>query len=262
MKIDISAIVKPKRPIVLRPIATTQAQANRLYKIMVQPVRSWELAWENSIRPEYERTLSQMTADSPSDIEGIIERTDNGIVNWTLAIFRGLFTAWETQISMWHMRRFVGNLKYATNIDLTSIISSTPEPETIEAILQRNVNLVRSISDQTRERIADIVFRGLTSRTPVRDVAREIHKATGISRARARRIASDQTVKLSAALDRARLQEIGITEFQWIHSGKKHPREWHKERNGKRFKFNDPELRGDMPGEQPFCGCKAQGVIE
>lgn len=262
MKLDLALAANLRRPKILPAIETTKAQADRLYRVYIQPVRMWDRAWQDQIRPEYERTLAGMSTDSVFDIQAIMEAVNSVIVRLTASIWTDEISAWIGSIDTWHMRRFVSNLKYATNVDLSSMIRAGSEPETIDAILQRNVSLVRSVSDQTRERISDAVYRGLTQRMPVRDVARDVAKATGLGRKRALRISSDQTVKMSAALDRARMQEVGITEFEWMHSGKVHPRLWHLERNGERFRFDDPKLRGDMPGDQPFCGCKARGIIE
>lgn len=259
MKLEINFGVR--RTQVLRPIVTTQAQANTFYRIYAKPLAIWQEGARTRILPEYTRTLSEMVTDSPNDIELIIQQIASEI-EALIADWRFLFRVAIGDISMWHLRRLVGNLKYATNVDLSSMLTANDMPETLEAVLNRNVELIRNISDQARGRIGDIVFRGFTSRAPVAEIAREINGALDLGRKRARRIASDQVVKLSAALDRGRMQEIGITEFQWDHSGKAHPREWHLARDGKRFRFDDPKLRGDMPGDQPFCGCKARGVIE
>lgn len=261
MKLDLALAASLRTPKTLPAIETTKTQADQLYRVYIQPVVMWNRAWQDQIRPEYERTLAQIVTDSVFDLEMILGAVNSVIARLTASIWTSEISVWIDNIDRWHLRRMISNLKYATNVDLTGILRAGGQPETLAAVLQRNVNLVRSVSDQTRERIADIVFRGLTQRTPVRDVARDVAKATGISRARARRIAIDQTVKLSAALDRERMAEVGITEFEWKHSGKIHFRKWHKDRDGKTFKFNDPQLRGDLPGDQPFCGCKARGII-
>lgn len=245
---------------VLRPIIPTQAQENTLARIYLAIPRVWSEAATNRIIPAYSRTLSQMARDSVSDIEFEIAETDSTILRAVLT-FQNAFRAWGADFSMWHFRRFAANLKYATNVDLGDILGAD-DSDTMAAILSRNVALVRSVSDQTRERIQDIVYRGVTNRTPVAEVAKEIAQATGLAKARSRRIASDQLVKMSAALDESRMRDIGIDSFKWMHSHKKNFRPHHKERDGRIFKWDDPEIRSDKPGFAPFCGCKARGVIE
>lgn len=261
MRLDISASAGLRRQAVLPAIETTREQARSLYRIYARAVAMWEDAARATILPVYAASLSALTRDDATSLEIAIDRTDNGVLQAVATGWRKLFEEWAADISLTHMRKFAGNLKYATDIDVGTLLSAIEGPETVQAALIRNTSLIRSVSDQVRQAVADIVMRGIQQRTPVRDVAREIAKVTGLARARALRIASDQTVKLSAALDRQRMIDVGIEEFEWRHSRKAHPREWHKARNGKRFRFDDPKLRGDLPGDQPFCGCKAKGVI-
>ena len=248
-----------RKPGVMRPIFPTAAQETRLTRYYVSVVNVWSEAAATRILPAYARTLSGMVGDTVQDIQYEIAETEGFIVRAILT-FRAQFEAALNDFSMWHFKRFVANLKYVTNVDLSTIVDPNVG-ETLESIMARNVALVRSVSDQTRERIQDIVYRNLQNRTPVREVAKEIAEATGLSRARARRIASDQLVKTSAALDESRMRDIGIDKFKWFHSGKRHFRPHHKARDGKTYAWDDPEIKNDKPGYAPFCGCKAQGVI-
>lgn len=244
----------------MRPIFPTQAQENRLARIYGTVVRVWETGATERIVPAYSQSLSELVRDDVGDIQYQIEETDSAALRAVLN-FRGLFSDWLLDFTSWHFRRFNSNLKYAANVDLNSVLTDNPQ-ETMEAIIARNIALVRSVSDQTRERIQDIVYRGLTNRTPVREVAKEIAAATGLARDRSRRIASDQLSKISSSLDESRMRDIGINSFKWNHSDKKNFRPEHKARDGKIFSWEDPRIKQDKPGYKPFCGCKAMGVIE
>lgn len=116
------------------------------------------------------------------------------------------------------MRQFISSLRYSTNVDLTTQMLAGDVEETMDDVIARNMALIHNVSDQTRGRISDIVFRGLQNRAPTREVAREIAKATGMARRRALNIAMDQTQKLSASLDRQRQLQVGMTSFIWIHN--------------------------------------------
>ena len=267
MIIPLAQLVKAKRPrlrrLVLRPIEPTASQAADLAAIYFRTVRIWE-SNRARIVEAYSRanaaTNDGMVRDDVSWLEAVLQAIV-GEVDVELSGFQGLFTGWANQMVQWHTRRIVQNLKYAGNVDLASELFS-PAGNTVADALARNASLVRNVSDETRAKIADIVFRGVQGRIPAREVAKEIAAATGIARKRALRIASDQAVKLSAALDRQRMRDLGFTSFEWRHSGKLHYRDWHKARNGKVFSLDDPKLRGDMPGDLPFCGCKSQATME
>lgn len=266
MKVDLKAQIKVKgrarKGAVLPPIYTTKAQEQALAKLYIKVLQAWVKGIHAFILPEYARSLSELMRDSPVDLEAAIRVTEEGAVT-EIFTFRNWMRTWLEAIMTWHTRRFISSIRYATNVDLeTQLTPADPEVnETLEDVLSRNVALVRNVSDQLRGRIADIVFRGLQARTPVREVAKQISGATGLARARSLRIASDQTVKLSSALDRERQLQVGMVAFKWKHSGKVHYRPHHLARNNKTFFWNGEVARKDPPGFAPFCGCKAQGII-
>jgi SPP1 gp7 family putative phage head morphogenesis protein len=271
MKIDLRRMAKAqgirKPRIETAAIVTTKAQADDLARLYIRTVRIWAVGARDRIKPAYARALTEqkamggLTLDRAGDVEVEIEAVNNEAVR-SIFTFRGLLQSWAETIQSWHMRRFVSQLVYSTNVDLSTQMHAGEVQETIEDVLARNMALIRDVSDQARGRISDILFRGLQNRTPVKEVAAEIAKVTGLARTRALNIASDQTVKLSASLDRQRQLQVGMTSFEWRHSGKLHYRPAHKARNGKAFAWNSDVARNDAPGMAPFCGCKTKGVLE
>lgn len=260
--IDLRAILQAqgrKRPLTLRPIVTTKAQARALARIYAPIMQVWADGVRDRILPTYARSLATFTGDSPADLEIEIEAVDGEAVRATFD-FRAFFRQWAEALMLWHVDRIGQQLTYATNVDLTTQLGGAQG--TIEDLLARNVSLVRDVSDQARGRIADIVFRGLQARTPIRDVAKELNHALDLGRARSVRIASDQTVKLSSALDALRGRQLGMDGYYWVHSRKVHFRETHKARDGKFFAFGSEVDNDDPPGFAPFCGCGRRLAME
>lgn len=270
MRINLAAqaraagVAKPR--IEMREIIPTQAQETDLARLYIAIMRVWAVGVRNRILPAYRRSLEQqrandsLTLDRAGDVEVEIEATEQNAVR-SIFTFRGLFQAWASVFQRWHMNRVISSLRYATNVNLETQLHASDVAETIEDVLARNVALVRNVSDQARGRIADAVFRGLQNRTPAREVAKEINEALGLGRKRSLIIASDQTIKLSAALDQERQEQLGATSFIWVHSGKRHPRIEHLERNGKEFDWSSEVGRNDPPGRAINCGCKARMVL-
>lgn len=248
-----------KRPLTLRPIFPTKAQERSLYQAYMRVLNVWREGARDRILPAYAASLSVLTNDAAADIAAEIAATEDGAVR-AVFDFSSWFTGWADQLVLWHVNRIGSQLTYATNVDLTSSLGSAGD--TVDDFLQRNTALVRNVSDQARGRIADIVFRGLQERRPIRDVGKEINEALGLGRARSLRIASDQTAKLSAALDMQRQLELGFDAFVWAHSGKLHYRPEHKARDGSVFSWTSEVAITDPPGRLPFCGCKALGHME
>lgn len=269
MKIDLAAQARAagvrRKTVEMREVVPTKAQETDLARLYVAVMRVWASGARDRILPAYRQSLAQqvadgLTRDRAGDVEVEIEAVNQEAVR-SIFTFRGLFQAWADVFQRWHMRKIIDMLRYATNVDLTTQLHAGDVAETIEDVLARNVALVRNVSDQARGRISDIVFRGLQNRTPSREVAKQINEALGLGRARSLRIASDQLQKLSAALDQERQEQLGMTEFEWRHSGKKHYRPEHLARNGKTFSWNSEVAKNDPPGRAPFCGCKAKGIL-
>lgn len=86
-------------------------------------------------------------------------------------------------------------------------------------------------------------------------------------------VAMDQTRKAYNALAKGRMEKVGVTSYEWVHTGGgNHPRKLHQHvLNGKIFRFDDPpiiqeqkgktpEVRG-IPGQLPFCRCIMRPVM-
>lgn len=278
MRIPLAQMAKRARPgtrrkaIAMQPIKLPATRATDLYRAAYLPIIE---IWQNAlpgIEAEYARSLAALTTDSVATLETEIERSANLAGAFILAV-RTRVEGWARLAEVWHRARWRRTVQTATAIDLATLIGPQDVRETLETVLARNVGLVRSVSDETRQRIADSVFRGLQARTPPRTVGKEIAEAVGMGRKRALRIAADQNVKLGSALNEERRRQVGIDSWSWVHSGKMHSRPEHVARDGKLYS-EDPAKVGteyegrtvravpeDKPGELPYCGCTSRAVL-
>lgn len=261
-KINLAAAVhRPsKRPITLANIAPAQAQADDLARIYLRVVAAWQQGIPRIVA-EYERTIAAMTTDSPSDVQGSIDAVAAEINRLVLLLTPDL-RRWALRTEAVHQGKWVRSVLSATDVDLTTILTPGDVNDTVEASINWNVALIRDVDAELRQRISNAVFAGFQRRAPAAEIAKEISEATGMARARARRIASDQTVKLGSRLNQARQEQAGITSFKWRHSAKRHPRSWHLARDQHIYPWDGSGIPSDdMPGVPPFCGCTAQGVV-
>ncbi len=250
-----------KREITFRPITAPGTFASDLYAEAYAPVvKAWEAAAERIVG-QYERSLATMdglTVDSPAEVGEVLSATEDAVTRILLSSRRRL-EAWGLRTERWHRGKWTSTVKAATGVDIAAMIGPKGAQTTVGAAIERNVGLVSSISEQALTRIGEAVFRGLNKRAPAADVAKEIREATGMARRRALNVAADQTVKITAQLNQERRREAGIDTWEWVHSGKLHPREEHRERNGNRY--SDDDAPEDTPGELPFCGCTERAVL-
>lgn len=242
-------------------IVPTVAQEQDLAAIYFRVVNLWAAAWRRDIRPEYTRTLDglPMIGDSVASTQAVIMRMDSLLLRMLVGMV-GDVDSWITDLEVWHRRQFAQNLR-PTGVNIFTLLDRREVQTTLQAVLFENASLIRSLEDQMRNDISGAVMRGFNNRTPALEVAKEIEKIEGIGRRRALLIASDQTRKLSGALDEERQRQAGIDSFRWHHSRKRYPRIEHVERDGKIYEWDSAVGRDDPPGYAINCGCAAEGVV-
>lgn len=244
------------RSVTFREIAPTKAQSDTLAAIYLDVVRLWRDVGARCLTVYDPPAL---TTDTQPEIDAVLTQGQNAANALTASLSIRL-DGWAAALAAWHSRKWAANVLAASGVRIDGFLSSAVIADDLAASLNWNKSLIRNVSDQTRDRIANIVWSGWRARTPRNVIARQINEAVGLGVKRARFIASDQTTKLSAALDESRMLEAGLDEWIWRHSGKAHPRLDHLARNGKRYTYKTAP--DDLPGELPFCGCKKQAYLD
>jgi len=261
-----------RRSITLRPIVPTQAQATDLAMIYAPAWQIWQQNIDRILAgydPQPLPTGDALTLDTADQVQSAINSVANEFLTILTARITPALQRWVVRAEQVHRDKWAAAIKAGVGVDVDMMLSAGEVQETLSTFMARNVELVQNVTDQTRGRISDAVFRGYERRAPVREVAAEIREATGMGRDRAVRIAADQSSKLSSQLDRERQAEAGLTQFKWRHSGKVHPRSWHKARDGKVYdsRTGKPVDGGeaipsdDRAGMAPWCGCREQAYI-
>lgn len=258
-----SRVQRPsKKPLPLALIKPTRAQMLALLAIYYQIIGLW-IAATPAIAASYEVDLAAKNGSgSGGAASAEIDRT-SARADGLILLLVPLAAAWASRLEKVQQTRWVQAVLSATKIDLTGLLAPSDMAAILKASADWNAALIRDVSAETEKRIANIVFSGLQQEMSRYDVAKEIAKATGMSRRRARAIAVDQTNKLNANLNKARMQQAGIDQYQWIHSAKLRARPTHLARNGKVFPWEGPGSidPSDQPAILPFCGCSARPVI-
>ncbi len=263
MNFSLASNRRSKRPILLAATKLTYAQELALFAIYLRVVKLWEEAAQR-IAQAYATSLEQSTpaSNGPGDAAREIEATAHQ-AQILMIVLPAMLTAWASRIENVHQAKWVRAVMAATKVDIAPMLAPSDVTAILKASADWNAALIKDISNETQRRISNIVFSGFQQKSPVYEVAKEINKATGMARTRARNVAYDQLNKLGASLNKARQQQAGVTHFQWIHSAKLHARPVHLARNGKVFPWEGPGsiAPDDMPSVPPFCGCAARAVV-
>lgn len=262
---------KPRRKVItLRETAPPSTFATNLYQTYARVIAAWSTAGEAIIR-QYRSTRGE-TLDSPAAVGAEIDNASSVINSLVLSLTPEV-REWAFSVERWQRSRWTSAILSGTGVDLSSMLGVGDVRVPLETAIEWNVSLIKDVSDQVRQRISNAVWDGLRNNRPARDVATQIREAVAMGRDRSRRIAADQLSKLNASLADERRNQAGLPVWEWLHSGKSHPREDHKARNGLIYS-DDPAMVGrdvdgktvrqppeDRPGQLPYCGCRSRSVL-
>lgn len=153
-------------------------------------------------------------------------------------------------------------------LTLKTDVISGPVAEVMKAGVKEGVALIKSIPDKYFLDIEGAVMRSIQSGRGMADLQPFIERLGHSTKKRAALIARDQTSKATTALNRARMEALGVRQFEWLHSGGgKEPRELHIALSGRIFSFDDPPVIDERTGERGFpgqlinCRCRMGPVI-
>ena len=135
----------------------------------------------------------------------------------------------------------------------------------IGATVAENVSLIKSLPQEAMTQVQGMVMRSVTTGRDLGTLAKELREQFGVTKRRAALIARDQNNKATAAITRARQEEIGVVQAVWLHSrGGRHPRPEHVAFSGKRYdvaKGAFLEGKWTWPGVEINCRCVSLSVI-
>jgi len=142
--------------------------------------------------------------------------------------------------------------------------------DVLDASVAESVGLIRSIPQQYHTEVEGLVMRSVKAGRKLDVLTRELQQRYGVTRRRAALIARDQNNKTTAALTRARYEDLGIEKAVWLHStAGKEPRPTHVKNSGKVYAVSegwfdpDPRVRKRIwPGELINCRCVAKPVVK
>lgn len=137
--------------------------------------------------------------------------------------------------------------------------------DVFQATVGEQVGLIKSIASEHLSEVQGMLMRSVQQGRDLGSMAKELEARLGVTKRRAALIARDQNNKATATITRARQQELGITEAEWMHSyGGKHPRPSHLAANGKRYDISKGMYLDGVwtwPGREINCRCVSKAIV-
>lgn len=132
--------------------------------------------------------------------------------------------------------------------------------DSLRAWESENIKLIRSIPQQSLERLHGKVLNAVRAGRPMRELRDLIRREYGVTNSRAELIARDQIGKLNGELTEERQTGIGVKRYKWRGSLDERERDEHVAREGMEFSWDKPPPDGH-PGEPIQCRCSAEPIL-
>jgi len=279
MTYDLASAAKRKKArrrdvIEIRPVKVPVAKRAPLRDAGFSVVRAWREMVKDELLPLLERgglvtdDGAGLTTDSSARLRVIAD--DGPLQQWfdqagerigvLIVRLAPQVRRWAVEVEDWHRKAWGAAAKAATDVDVPAFMVPMNTEAQIAAYQQWATDLIRSLADDTRKEIASLTYAAVTENRPRRELAKDLRERFGIGRRRAITIARDQTGKIAGKLDQLRSEEAGIEEFKWVHSRSSNPRDYHIERDGNIYRWNDPP-GGEIPGGPINCKCTSRAVL-
>lgn len=141
--------------------------------------------------------------------------------------------------------------------------------EILSATINENISLIKSIASEYLTQVQGAVMRSITTGRGLADLIPYLVNQHGVTTRRARIIAGDQTRKAFSNLNFARMDKVGIQEYEWLHSqGGQTPRKLHQRMSGNVYRIDKPPIIDEKtgqrgkPGDLINCRCRALPIIK
>lgn len=261
------------------PNAGIEAAYRRRLDALIAEMHRSLLWW---IRAAYRKNPPEMAQDAPPDASGHEPVRQQSPARSLQDVVRRLTRQWQTRFdqaapelaayfakaaadrSDAALRGILRKAGFTVQFKLTRAAN-----DVLQATIAENVSLIKSIASQHLTQVEGAVMRSVQAGRDLASLTNELEQQYGVTRRRAARISLDQNNKATAAIQRVRQTELGITEAIWVHSGGgKTQRQTHLKAGRDRQRYEiakgwyDPhEQKFVLPGELPNCRCVSRPVV-
>lgn len=161
--------------------------------------------------------------------------------------------------------QIVEQFKAVTGINLFAGIVEDWLPARVNAFVEDNVSLVRSLAHRHFDDLRSHLTEGIAAGRRWEEIAKEIGERYDVADRHAELIARDQVGKFYGALNEERQTQLGVQKYVWRTARDNRVRDAHFDREGKSFSWEEPPDDGH-PGEAINCRCQAEpdlaGLLE
>lgn len=274
VRFDLRAYLRERgqRPERVRAFYPPSLIEKKFERIVRRLIREWAVVLNENVIPRYasaRRILAEedtigLTFGGQASINRLNRELEQAAAH-TAEYARRLNPLLEgaaLELATWHRNRFIKSITDSTKVNVEPFLPLRDTQAILSQYVQRNVALIKGLDSEIAKRVEVAVIDSMNSRKAVSALRKKLVGEMGFASGRAKIIASDQVMKYTTALDRFRMEQLGVDKFVWVYTWRsKEPRQHHIARDGEVYSWNDLPEDG-APGDAIGCKCRAQAYAE
>lgn len=261
----------------------SKAKIKRKFKRPLQPETLKKIPTPKKIEKEYIKSLQDYTNTILNSLEWWTNATlkknkDKNLAKQLQFNFNDLYDTWDSKTAKFakqqsrtltnKIARFVNGRMKEQNPDFRFLNIPKKLKQSMQAIQDRNYNLIRSIPKEIIERFQSTYLNNVNNLNE--DIlAKQLKTIKGISLRRAKTIGRDQVQKASTEYNSGYEQSLGFEYYVWITARDERVSVGlggHKYLDNRIYKYSEPTAVIDsyknlgVPSQRVNCRCKAVSI--
>lgn len=271
-----------RKPIVLRAVRPNAGLRSRFHAELLKLVKEMHNSLDYWLKAAYNQNEPEIAAIAKDKSPAAVLQT----------VFNRLRTRWQKRFNEAApklAKYFSQKIADRSDAQLRQILKdggfsvpfkmTKPMNDVMQATIGEQVGLIKSIAQQHLSSVEGLVMRSVTQGRDLFTLSKALQAQYGVTARRAAFISLDQNNKATAAMNRVRQLEIGITEATWMHShAGREPRPQHVAWSNKRKRYDVAKgmwqepiytKTGKVstpgkyvwPGTEPHCRCFSKPIV-
>lgn len=249
--------MNPPVGLAFKPVVERESSIIAYRVILMAILKDLRQETNQTIIPSYRLDFQR---DNRQWFTGLYARAAAGIQRATQR-FSGLLDNEQRR----HADRVSSSIRRAVRVDVprAHFTGDPVERRMIQAHIERNASLIRSLTEDTVKRVEQSVYESTLNRESPRRLSVRLQNDFRILRGRADLIAEDQIASINSDLNRVRFERVGIESYVWQTQADNRVRPRHRELQGEVYRWGERtgSENGLQPGKEIRCRCLSVPVI-